>query len=141
MFTLLVDYPGDKMNVLGWGVTSAGGNQASEYLMAAEVIYNNDLECVQNYSSVYPVYTCGMCCASEPGRDSCQGDSGGPLVLAYGDLPMPYQVGIVSWGYGCAQPGYPGVYTKVSKYLGWIRACKYNIESDDCINPLEEYVC
>jgi trypsin len=43
------------------------------------------------------------------GRDSCQGDSGGP-VLAYGLL-----AGVVSWGEGCALPGYLGVYASVEK--------------------------
>ena len=61
-----------------------------------------------------------MICAavSEGGRGSCQGDSGGPLVVNTGSGPQ--QVGIVSWGFGCAAAGYPGVYTRVSEFKEWI---------------------
>ncbi|KAF2344302.1 Serine proteases trypsin domain, partial [Trinorchestia longiramus] len=63
--------------------------------------------------------TAQMLCAGQQGLDSCQGDSGGPLV--YRDKKGRYdQIGIVSWGKGCAAEGYPGVYTRVNKYLGWI---------------------
>jgi secreted trypsin-like serine protease len=63
-----------------------------------------------------------MICAAIPegGRGSCQGDSGGPLVVNTGSGVQ--QVGIVSWGFGCAAAGYPGVYTRVSEFKGWISA-------------------
>lgn len=56
-----------------------------------------------------------MLCAAAPSKDSCQGDSGGPLVRANGD-----QIGVVSFGNGCADPSYPGVYAYVPEYRLWI---------------------
>ncbi|XP_012588911.1 PREDICTED: kallikrein-11 [Condylura cristata] len=64
-----------------------------------------------------------MVCASvrEEGKDSCQGDSGGPLVCD-GSLQ-----GIISWGQDpCAVTRKPGVYTKVCKYVDWIRETMKN---------------
>ena len=52
------------------------------------------------------------------GRDSCQGDSGGPLVVR--DVDEWVQVGIVSWGQGCARPGKYGVYTNVGAFAEWV---------------------
>lgn len=54
------------------------------------------------------------------GKDSCQGDSGGPLVV-YDHRNDPVQVGVVSWGQGCAGANKYGIYSKVSSAYQWIQ--------------------
>jgi secreted trypsin-like serine protease len=62
-----------------------------------------------------------MCAGLERGgKDSCQGDSGGPLVMNDGN-GCPRQIGVVSWGQGCAAAQAYGVYTRVSHYADWIQ--------------------
>ncbi|EFY96505.2 Peptidase cysteine/serine, trypsin-like protein [Metarhizium robertsii ARSEF 23] len=69
--------------------------------------------------------TQNMICAgaSRGAQDSCYGDSGGPLVDAHSNT----LVGIVSFGLACGHPTAPGVYTKVSSYMDFIRRVAGNI--------------
>eukprot|EP00092_Neocalanus_flemingeri_P100620 GFUD01128542.1.p1 GENE.GFUD01128542.1~~GFUD01128542.1.p1 ORF type:complete len:335 (+),score=53.17 GFUD01128542.1:56-1006(+) len=57
-------------------------------------------------------------CAFKEGTDSCQGDSGGPLFIEHEGVFT--QLGIVSYGYGCAT-AYPGVYTRLERYTDWVQ--------------------
>lgn len=74
-------------------------------------------ECGDAYKYMNEI-TDRMLCAgyTSGGKDACQGDSGGPLT---GDGIL---YGLVSWGYGCAKPNYPGVYTNVANLRSWIKA-------------------
>jgi trypsin len=103
--------PGTEATVYGWGDVTGGGDYAHS-LRAARIHVLPDGLCEQAYPGTADgTYVAdSMLCAGEEqgGRDACQGDSGGPLV-AQGRL-----IGLVSWGSGCALPGSPGVYTRVS---------------------------
>lgn len=101
--------------VSGWGNTQST-SESQVILRAAYVPTYNQAGCNSTYS-IYGGVTDRMICAgfAAGGRDACQGDSGGPLV-ANGKL-----VGVVSWGIGCAQASYPGVYARVAAARDWIR--------------------
>jgi len=118
-----IDIPADGLEydagtlctVSGWGTTSEGG-QLAHNLMKVQVPVVSDADCRDAYGQ--NDIADSMICAGldEGGKDSCQGDSGGPFMCGSG------LDGIVSWGYGCAQPGFPGVYTQTSYFVSWINA-------------------
>ena len=104
------------MLVLGWGRTSDGGPRASG-LRGVEVDVWSAGLCRAAYSGLAEVRG-EMMCAARLGRDSCTGDSGGPLVLCSQRCVL---VGVASWGVGCADPEYPGVYTRLASFARWVR--------------------
>jgi len=77
-------------------------------------------ECKKNYATLDRNVLDTMLCAGETNRDSCQGDSGGPLNCMSPTTRKWELCGVVSWGARCAEPDFPGVYTRVTEYLSWI---------------------
>jgi len=106
--------PGRAFTVTGWGVTDMGADQAPTVLQTVQVPFVSFQQC----NAAYPHLQMGTAiCAGAEGVDSCQGDSGGPLMVQrQGRWTV---VGTVSWGEGCALPGLPGVYARLSN--GFVR--------------------
>ncbi|KRK01041.1 trypsin delta [Drosophila yakuba] len=103
---------GARVRIAGWGVTKEGGTTASKTLQTAQVRVVRQQKCRKEYRGQATI-TKYMLCARAAGKDSCSGDSGGPVTRNNTLL------GIVSFGYGCARAGYPGVYTAVSAIRQW----------------------
>jgi secreted trypsin-like serine protease len=109
--------------VMGWGATQQGGPQ-SRHQMKATVPFVGDTKCGTAYRNEgFGFVNSDMICAGfdQGGVDTCQGDSGGPMVRKDAN-GVWRQVGIVSWGQGCALAGFPGVYTQVSKFSSQIKS-------------------
>lgn len=91
-----------SLQVMGWGVTEFGG--VSDTLQEVDVVAITNEVC-QAASLDYELnITPDSLCAAEVNQGACQGDSGGPLVIPGNNAGEDVQVGIVSWGIGCAEP-------------------------------------
>ncbi|XP_054751053.2 uncharacterized protein LOC129256860 isoform X7 [Lytechinus pictus] len=101
----------------GWGTLAFGDVASNDLLKVLLGIIDND-ECDQMYGDVIPSKICAG--YKSGGYDSCNGDSGGPLACE-GDDGRWHLIGITSYGnLGCGDPGFPGVYTRVSSFLDFI---------------------
>jgi secreted trypsin-like serine protease len=121
---------GETVTVSGWGNPSSNATNQNTLLHVVHVPAMSNQECSQTGYSTYVNPKTGdiepieiidaMLCAghTEGGIDACQGDSGGPLT--YKAAGRTYIVGVVSFGIGCAEAAYPGVYARVTHVRNWI---------------------
>lgn len=122
------DFTGYNPFIAGWGRTKETGIEA-KVLQELQIPILENEECSQLYKKIRKLYSTkqfddAVLCAGflEGGKDSCQGDSGGPLMLPYlvNKKFHYFQIGIVSYGVGCARAELPGVYTRVVTFVDWI---------------------
>lgn len=109
--------------VIGWGRTET--NIRVNHMKQVNVPLVADETCASAYTELGYTLTENMLCAgyAAGGKDACSGDSGGPLVVreVEGDKTSDWiQVGVVSWGKGCAQANAYGVYTHIALFQSWI---------------------
>eukprot|EP00096_Caligus_rogercresseyi_P005409 TRINITY_DN2080_c1_g1_i1.p1 TRINITY_DN2080_c1_g1~~TRINITY_DN2080_c1_g1_i1.p1 ORF type:complete len:394 (-),score=24.40 TRINITY_DN2080_c1_g1_i1:128-1309(-) len=109
------DFVGTICTITGWGRLSEVGPQPA-ILNEVDVPVITNAICKKSYDEL----TSRMICAGydEGKLDACQGDSGGPLACPQNKRMV--LAGATSFGFGCARPGYPGVYTRISKVQDWI---------------------
>ena len=108
-------------------LSSFSGGSATNTLQWVRVPAITNAACNAQYGGSI---TDSMLCAGYPGvggKDACQGDSGGPFVCNEGGKAIV--AGVVSWGYGCADANYAGVYSRNTAALDWIKSSmvRFNI--------------
>lgn len=119
--------------ISGWGYTGyknsgqvpVGPGGYPTVLQGATIYTGSDADCLSLVGASFK--STSMLCAGDfetevdPAfeRDTCQADSGGPMAVTIAGVKT--LAGITSWGEGCAWTS-PGVYTKVSSYLNWLRS-------------------
>lgn len=95
---------GQPGRVMGWGVVRERG-KISRTLLTAQLPLWSNARCLDAYRLIHEPAL--MICAAprRGGRDVCNGDSGGPLMVR---IAGAWRLeGIVSFGIGCARPGFP----------------------------------
>ena len=114
---------GDAAVVTGFGAVEENG-APSDLLLEADLETFADIRCEALYredgDAVFG--DTQVCAGRERGHvDACYGDSGGPLVAPTDDSQDEWvQIGLVSWGAGCAAPERPTIYTEVSAFTDWL---------------------
>ncbi|XP_054158938.1 transmembrane protease serine 9-like [Oppia nitens] len=118
---------GQLARVLGWGLTKDPVDKTakqSDVLLEVDIQVWNNTDCrseIEAFTDEIAIRPSMMCAGGHPmgNRDACQHDSGGPLMTVYNDHVV--LSGIVMAGVGCGLPRMPGIYTRVSYHLDWLR--------------------
>ena len=111
--------PGVMVTVTGWGTLYTGSYSTPDTLQTVDVPVVSHAQAVEAYAGL--TLTTDQLAAGylgTGGKDACQGDSGGPLTVSTPEGPA--LAGIVSWGAGCGDRRYPGMYSRVSSFASWI---------------------
>ena len=111
---------GQMCTVIGWGATENTGDKNTLRDVNVPIVARSI--CTQSgWIPRIRLQNTQICAGYAEGlRDSCQGDSGGPLFRTNED-GFYELVGLVSWGYGCAEAFLPGIYQNVFDYVDWIK--------------------
>ncbi|XP_076356610.1 uncharacterized protein LOC143249901 [Tachypleus tridentatus] len=117
----VIRQPGKRCTVTGYGYQGEAGPVALK-VRESEIPIVADQECTDKINAVteklFVLPASSFCAGGEEGNDACRGDGGGPLVC---EVDGYYELsGLVSWGFGCGRKDVPGVYVKVSSFIGWI---------------------
>lgn len=108
---------GQVGRIYGFGTVSQSGQVSPRMLSASVRFLERDGRCGA-YGGGYQSASM-LCAAGDDRADTCDGDSGGPLTVTSSDR-VTRIVGITSWGRGCGQPHFPGIYTRVSSVAAWV---------------------
>lgn len=111
---------GSEATVSGWGVTSFNAPSTSDQLLKATVqVLAPPAAACGEYGKGFDSLL-SLCAGVQAGGvDTCQGDSGGPLVVNVGGVPL--LAGVTSVGFECARANYPGIYSRTTTFIPWIR--------------------
>jgi len=126
--------PGYKAGInalaIGWGALREGRSSGPSTLNVVSLKVSSNQKCrgALNTATRKKIFASNLCTITTEGKDTCKGDSGGPLFLDRKKGPI--QIGIVSWGVGCARSGSFGVYTRVKFYAPWIRSILRSADRD-----------
>ncbi|VEU35091.1 unnamed protein product [Pseudo-nitzschia multistriata] len=150
--TISDDLADAKTRVAGFGQLDTSEAGVPPALQSVDVSLINRDDCEAKYSSSLRFQSANktmikpdMYCAAaiDGGKDACLGDSGGPNYITDPVTMQRTQLGLVSWGIGCAQEGYPGVYTSVAYHYDFIKNAVCGDEGlaamGDVADPLSPY--
>lgn len=120
---------GKSLTIAGWGRTNFSTKVTPRSLLKTQVEVVSNEDCreetlwkTRKRHSIEKHMFCAIGQSAKNGtlvRDACLGDSGGPATETT-DSGQHLVQGIVSFGYHCGHKDYPGVYTRVGRYINWV---------------------